>query len=256
MRFLGLLGIGLAAAAPAGAQDVLDAEQLDALANQARAFVPKDEFDVAPALPSVAGKRFSVTVAPLKRGPDNLICDGFPSWGYWPQDGKLEVGAMEGTGIKSDFAAATGRMFASGAGGSDFSTFVSFRSFRCNKVRLPSYEATNGFGAKFTVEKSREEVTAIGGFRMIDTDWKSYWSTQAVGDEARQLSQNIRVRLEGTLEDWAPGRPVLCGSKRTVPETRLPLDETLDICMFNGAADRFEVIDARTGAVLYGSTRS
>jgi hypothetical protein len=147
-------------------------------------------------------------------------------------------------------------MFSTGSGTIDFGTFVTFHSFRCQKTPLPSYTATNGFGAQFTVEKSREAVMAIGGFAMPATSWKTYWTTNVTGDAARQLSQNVRIRMSGTLADWAPGRPVLCGTKVTTPSTRLPIDETLELCMFNGKADLFEVLDTRTGAVHYSSPRS
>jgi hypothetical protein len=241
------------AASPAGT--VMTGDELEAIAKRVRSFVPRDQFDTPPSLPSVTGGRFSYMVMPLERGPSNLICDGYPSWGFWPQDGRLEVGATEGTGIKSDFSTGAGRMFSTGQGMSDFSTMVTFRSFRCQKTRLPSYTATNGFGAQFTIEKSREVVTAIGGFAMPNTSWKTHWTKQVTGEAARQLSRDVRVRISGTLVDWAPGRPVRCGTKVRTPTTRLPYDETLDICLFNGSADLFEVIDARTGEVLFSSPR-
>lgn len=243
----------VAGSQPSGAP--LTGEDLEALASQVRSFVPRDQFDTPPALPSVTGRRFSYIATPLERGPENEICDGYPSWGFWPQDGRLEVGATEGTGIKSDFTSGSSRMFSTGQGTSDFGTMVTFRSFRCQKTRLPGYTATNGFGAQFAVERSREVVTAIGGFAMPDTSWRTHWTTQVSGDAARQLSRNVRVRVSGTLTDWARGRPVVCGRKVSTPTTRRPYDETLDICLFNGRADLFEVLDGRTGEVLFSSPR-
>lgn len=247
--------VGSPPAPPAQHGATLSGDDLEVLASRVRSFAPRDQFDMPPALPSVAGRRFSYTVTPLERGPDNLICDGFPSWGFWPQDGRLEVGATEGTGIKSDFASGSSRMFPTGQGISDFGTMVTFRSFRCQKTRLGSYTATNGFGAQFTVERSREVVTAIGGFAMPDTSWRTYWTTQVSGDAARQLSRSLRVRISGTLTDWAPGRPVLCGRNVSTPSMRRPYEETLDLCLFNGRADLFEVVDSRTGEVLFSSPR-
>lgn len=254
-RVAAALIIGSLFAAPVRGQEVLTGDELEVLAQKVRNFTPRDEFDVPAQLPSVEGKRFTYTVTPLKRGSANKICDGFPSWGYWPEDQRLEVGASQSHGIKHDFAGATGRMFPSGEGLSDFRTMVSFHSFRCQYARLPSYEAVNGFGASVVVEKTREDVTAIGEFALPDTSWKTYWTTEVVGEKARQLSQNIRVRISGKLEDWATGRPVVCGRKKGRPDFSLPLDTDLRICMFNGKADLFEVIDAHSGAILFASRR-
>lgn len=228
--------------------------ELDAIALRARTFHPRDEFDAAPNLPSMEARRFSYTVSPLRTGPDNVICDGFPTWGYWQQDGRLEIGATESLGMRTDFRSGTSPLFASDAGGR--SPFVAFRSFRCQKTRLSSYTATNAFGAEFEISASREIVTAIGDFGDIDTSWRTYWSAQIAGDPARQLSQNVRVRLSGVLSDWAPGRPVVCGSAHDLPRADFPFDKTLEICMFRGQFDLFEVLDARSGEVLFSSPRS
>lgn len=245
-----------AGATPADNRGAMIGDELEALARHARAFSPRDQFDASPAMQSVNGKRFSYTVTPLQTGPDNVICSGYPNWGYWPQDARLEVSAGLGTGIKSNFAGKTeGRMFPSTPGVSEFSAFVTFHSLSCEKTRLPSYTATNRFGAQMTVFKSREVVTAVGEFGMPDTKWKNYWTTQVSGEEARQLSRNVRIRMSGTLRDWAPGKPVLCGRKSSAPTTQLPYDETTEICMFNGRPDLFEVLDARTGKVLHASRR-
>jgi hypothetical protein len=232
---------------------ILTPEQLQSMADRIRSFAPRDEFDVQPALPSLQGRRFSYTVTPLRRGPDNLICAGFPSWGYWPQEGRLEVGGTESLGMRSDFRSGNSAMFAADSEGR--SPFVTFRALRCQKTRLPNYTARNGFGAEFDISATRETVTAIGDFGDINTSWRTYWSAQTTGDAARQLSQNVRVRVSGTLSDWAPGRPLFCGTSHRLPTVDLPIDDRLSICLFRGQADLFEVIDARTGAVLFSSPR-
>ena len=75
------------------------------------------------------------------------------------------------------------------------------------------------------------------------------------GDAARQLTQNLRVRVSGTLSDWWPGTSMLCGKSGSPPTIDLPLDSTLDICMVRGRADHLEVFNAVTGEVLYSATR-
>jgi hypothetical protein len=240
---------------PAPARVALSGDQLEAMARRARAFVPRDRFDVPPALPSVNGSRFSYIVTPLPTGPDNSICQGSPSWGYWPQDGRLEVSAGQGVGIASDYRASDRPMFGGHEGQIATATLVSFSSFRCQKTRLPGYRATNGFGVPFEVGRTTEVVTAIGEFSRPATSWRTYWTTQISGDPARQLAQNLQVRVSGTLSDWAPGRPVACGRSVSRATMSSPVERTVEICMFNGRADLFEVLDARTGAVLFASPR-
>lgn len=240
--------------APTPPGPVMTATELEAIAQQVRRFVPKDRFDAPPKLESLAGRRFSYTVQPRERGLRNEICDGYASWGYWPADGKLEVGDTEGMEIKSDLKSATGTIFPeSGAYRSD--PFVSFRSFTCEKKTLPSYTATNGFGAAVDVFPTSETVTAIAHAGSSDTEWRTYVSLKADGEEARTLSRNVRVRVSGSLDDWAPGKPVLCGVSKSRPTTDRPWETTLDACLFKGRVDLFEVIDARDGRVLYSNKR-
>jgi hypothetical protein len=80
-----LLGsvIGHAAAQTA---PVLTRGELTALTEKADSFTPRDQFESAPALSSVSGKRFTYTVAPLPAGPDNSICSGFPMWSFHAPD--------------------------------------------------------------------------------------------------------------------------------------------------------------------------
>ncbi len=248
---IGIESVGISA--QTAASQPVTAAELDAIAQRVKSFRPRDEFDAPPSSPSMEGRRFSFTVTPLRTGPDNVICDGSPTWGYWQQDGRLEVGATEALAMKADFRSGSAPLFASDAGGR--APFVTFGSFRCQKTRLPSYMANNAFGAQFEIFPSREVVTAIGDFGDVNTSWRTYWSTQISGDPARQLSQNIRVRLSGVLSDWGPGRPVVCGTKRDRPRADSPFEESLEICLFRGQFDLFEVIDARSGEVLFSSPR-
>jgi hypothetical protein len=203
---------------------------------------------------SVSGKRYTYTIAPLKRGPDNLICDGFPSWSYYNLDKKLEIGDLEGLLIRRDLRLGN-RIVIEESISSD-KQFVLFRSLRCKKENLPSYIATNAYGAKVTVFDTKETVTAIGDFGMSpDLDWKTSWSSMISGVAARTLTKNALVRISGRLENWAPGQPVLCGVVESLPRVDSPFRNTLDICLFRGRADLFEVLDSSTGSVLYSTSR-
>lgn len=242
--------------ANASAQEIMTTEQITALAERVKNYTPRDQFDTPPAQPSVAGKRFSYTVTPLQVGPNNMICDGFPTWGYVASDGKLDVGMTGGFALSYQMDGKTGRLFPSAVASVEKNAELTFHSLTCRKVREPNYTATNGFGAKFEIHKETDVVTAIAEFgSQTDSHWHTYWETQVSGDAARQLTQNVRVRISGTLSDWWPGTAMLCGKSSMPPTIDLPLDSTLDICMMRGHADRVEVLNAATGEVLYSATR-
>jgi hypothetical protein len=125
----------------------------------------------------------------------------------------------------------------------------------CDRVQLPSYRATNAYGATFTVEKSRQIVTAIADFEDKSSKWQSSFKISVSGEEARSLVQNLNVRLSGTLSDWKPGSPVACGEQRQSPRSDLPVDRSFELCLVSGSVDLFEVVDTRDGRVLFSSRR-
>ncbi len=234
----------------ASAQETLTGEDLERMAATIRSFQPKDEFDVPPALPSVEGKRFVYTVTPRKRGPNNRICDGFPSWGYFPRQRQLEVSGMLGEELLRDLVFDTGQLWA------PFSTdWLYFRSLSCDWLPGQDYEATNGFGVKVLVDVHKEVVTAIGfvadDILPVREMVRPSWKTITAGDEGRRLARALRLRFSGTLHDWSAGEPVRCASAKSEPTMDFPYEETLDICIFKGRFERFDLIDADTGEIIY-----
>jgi len=220
--------------------------ELSATTKAIRTFKPKDEFDSPPKQPSLADRSFSVTVAPLKRGPDNKICDGFPSWGYFVNDGHYEVGANAGMSLARDLRPRSGLGFPEGEG--SLGAFVYFASFGCERVGDSYYEAKNALGAATRVHRIYDVVLAFSDREAGMT--RNGWSTAITGDAARQLSQAVRIRITGTLKDWSTGQSVICALDRRTPTFQLPMDRTLDICVFRTQALHFEVVDSRTGEVL------
>jgi hypothetical protein len=249
--FIPLREILLAAVATLSPQGAAPETELGAMAAQIRSFTPRDKFDSLPALPSVAGRRFSVVVAPLERGSNNSICSGFPSWGYLPQRSHYEVGSGTGTGLKRSFEGPLGPIFATGSPREP--ALIEYLSFTCSHAKEPAYTTTNGFGAQVQVEKTTDTVTAIAYDYDKPTSWKDYWETTITGDAARQLAKNVRVRISGVLSDWSPGTPIKCGVSRRHPTMALPIDRTLNACLFNGRIDRFEVFNVATGELLYSA---
>lgn len=243
----------LAAAASVSGDTPLTESELTEMATQLRSFTPRDKFDSLPTPPSVAGKQFSVVISPLERGPDNAICSGHPSWGFRPEKGHFEVDAGNGDKMKSSFKGPLGPLFPSDVQREP--GFIRFVSFTCSKTKEQPYVTTNGFGAQVRVEKSTDVVTAIAYDRTRKLPvWKDYWTTAITGNAARQLATNVRVRISGVLGDWSPGISLMCGVSRHHPTMTLPIDRTLDICMFNGRIDKFEVLNVATGELLYSAS--
>lgn len=238
---------------------VLGIAELQKVADQVRNFKPKDEFDTQPTASNLTGQPFSVTVKPKKRGASNSICDGFPSWGYFPQQSNLEVsfnnGSILTSGLTNDSFTAAFPQDKSLSG-----SFLRFASFACNHIDQGQYAATNAFGASVDVEKETHVVVAFSDQdspSKMPTDAVTYWSQTVSGDAARELSQNVAIRITGVIGIWANGQNVICGVKRSSPRFDFPYDKTLNACIFKATSLQFEVLEQQTGEVLYrtNSTR-
>ena len=234
------------------AQDeILDRTQLGAIADTVRHYKPKDLFDLPPAPPALSGKRFSYIVEPRQVGPQNEICEGFPHWGYWQKDTHYEVSAGNGDVRPHALRLINGPALKVDPK-SKWDVFINFMSFSCDKRRLPSYTASNAFGGQVQIQHSHETVTAIGFLAGDIWDKPDYWKKTAVGDEARHLATNVKVRVSGALSHWPDGRTLLCGSETGItPSMSYPFDKEVDICLFAAKPERLEFFDASTGEILY-----
>ncbi|MDB5713592.1 MAG: hypothetical protein JWO15_989 [Sphingomonadales bacterium] len=247
---------GLLTANTTTPSEIIGPDQLAPLATKARSFKPVDQFDTTlPSGVSLDGKHFSYTVAPLPRGPNNSICPGFPSWGYWPEDARLEVGADFGLALTDTFTKHGEQTFANLPKKSGGIATIEYYTFSCDFKKLPSYTATNAYNAEFTIDRTKQTVTAVANFDYAQRPWKVAWSTKITGDAARQLTQNLRIRISGILEDWAPGTPVICGTDAHNPSIISPTDDTVDLCLIKARTDHLEFFNAVTGEVLYSATR-
>jgi hypothetical protein len=246
-----MAGIILTAmSAASSAQETLSGEQLIALIEKVRSFEPRDQFDTLPPQPSLAGKRFSYMVEPRPIGT-KTNCAGYPEWVWLPQQRKLNISWSPTLALTYTLKGRNGPPFPPNLFGIRNSELM-VRSFTCSKTNEPSYMANNAFGAQFSVEKTSEVVNAIADIEQLGTSPpKSSWEALVSGDAARQLSASVRVRVSGTLSDWWPGVSVVCGQKQLQPTIRLPFDRTTDMCLIRGQIERVEVVDQRSGAVLY-----
>lgn len=248
--------IGLAAVAVPGVavgQAPLSLEDLNAFAEEARNFKSRDQFDFAPPQRSLAGVRFSYVVEPMPL--DQKPCSGYPDWSFQAAQGKLNVGWYSGTLFTTQLRGAGGPIFPPNLRDRGRSE-LTYRAFTCRTTKLPSYTATNALGAAFTIEKSVDTVAAIADFVPMTLARRppSSWEAAVTGDAARLLSRNVRLRVSGTLNDWAPGKSVVCGAQRLEPRITLPIDRTTEVCLIRGQITLVELFDQTSNRVLHSQS--
>lgn len=242
-----ILTVGLSSSV--SAQETLSGEQLSALVDKVRNFTPRDQFDAPPVQASLAGKRFSYTVEPRPIG-HATNCDAYPEWVYLPTRARLNFSWSSSLALTYALTGGNGPVFPPNMA-KPRNAELMFRSFTCAKKVEPSYTANNAFGARFTIEKWTDVVSAIADFDPLSgRRLPSSWEAPVTGDEARALSANARIRVSGTLGDWWQGASVVCGLKRLEPSIQVPWDRTTDLCLIRGRVERIEVIDQRSGATL------
>jgi len=229
------------------AVDDLDVETLKEIANKVHSFTPKDEFDQGPPIQNLSGRQFSVTVAPLPRGPHNKIYSGYPSWAYWSDDNHYEVAYIPGMDVAANLKPNFGAGFPTVEG--DFGAFIYYTSFSCTRSGDRYYVAQNAFGAETPVHKTNDKILAFSDVH--DGEALHGWQIHATGDDARALSKWVRIRMTGTLGVWPNGQSVICATGGRSPTFDLPDDDNLDACIFKTTKMRFEVINGQTGEILH-----
>lgn len=226
--------------------------EINALGAKVRAYKPKDEFDAAPSQPSWAGRPFVMTLEPWGTKPPRMACFGYPMWSYSPETQTLYVSPG---GSDLGLAGFRGRQgVISKVPGQDWGRAVRYFATACERVTLPSYTATNAYGASFNIDPTAQVITAIAD-DPIKPEWPESFKLQLPGTAARALVEHLQVRLTGTLRDWKPGVAMACGIRRDGPTASSPYDRTRDLCVANGRIDKFEVIDKRDGRVLHTAVR-
>lgn len=136
------------------------------------------------------------------------------------------------------------------------SSFLRFASFTCKHENERSYRASNAFGATVSVNKEKDVVLAFSSQSQpssIPTSTQTYWSQTIAGDAARELSEEVAIRITGVIGVWPNGENVICGVKNNPPSLDFPYDETLDACIFKASSLTFEVTNQRTNAILYNT---
>ena len=235
--------------APAVPQKTVSLAEINALAAKVRAYKPKDEFDAAPSQPSWTGRSFVLTIDPK---PHRAACFGSPTWSYSAESQTLYVSPGGSDLGLAGFRGQQGVI--SKTLGEEWGRPVLYFATACERVILPSYTATNAYGASFNIDPTAQIITAIAD-DPIQPEWPESFKLQISGDAARTLVEHLQVRLSGTLRDWKPGVAMACDVRRDGPTASSPYDRTRDLCIANGRIGKFEVIDRRNGRVLHSAVR-
>ena len=234
---------------PAVPRETLSLAEINALGARVRAYKPKDEFDAAPSQPSWAGRPFVVTLNP--KAPQTA-CFGSPTWSYSAETQTLYVSPGGSDLGLAGFRGKQGVI--SKVLGEEWGRPVRYFATACERVTLPSYTATNAYGASYNIDPTAQIITAIAD-DPIKPEWPTSFKLQISGPEARKLVDHLQVRWTGTLRDWKPGVAMACDTRRDGPTAASPYDRTRNLCVANGRIDKFEVIDARDGRILHSAVR-
>jgi hypothetical protein len=235
-------------------QPPLSAADLNGQADKLRLFQPKDEFDTPSAQMSVAGRRFSIDVQPWGSNTPPVACFGYPMWSYDSANGTLYVSTGAHQLMLSTFLSKQGTITKK-ATPDVWAEKVHYFASDCVRTDLPSYTASNAYGAEFRIDPTLQTITAVADSVPEGATITKSFEMKAPGAEARSLVRNLRVRFSGVLADWKPGVPVACASRRDGPTAGSPYDRKFDLCLFNGHIDLIELLDVRTGRALQTFTR-
>jgi hypothetical protein len=237
-----------------GHQTPMSAEELNNQAAGARGFRPKDEFDTPPAQASVAGRRFVIEVQPWGTSSPRVACFGYPMWSYDSTSGTLYVSTGGSKLMLHGFLTNQGIVTKKPVP-DHLGEEVHYFASDCARADLPSYTASNAYGAEFRINPTLQTVTAVADNPPSGSALTKSFAMKLAGAEARSLVPNLRVRFRGTLAEWKQGVSVACGKKRDGPSARSPYDRKLDLCLFNAHVDQIELVDVRTGRILQSATR-
>ena len=247
-----LLSLLLLAQSAIAAPTPVTVADINALAVKVRGHKPRDEFDAAPVQPSFNGRTFVVELEPWGTKPPRIACFGSPTWSYSAETQTLYVSPGGSDLGLAGFRGKQGVI--SKILGEEWGRPVRYFATACERVTLPSYTATNAYGASFNIDPTAQIITAIAD-DPIKPEWPTSFKLQISGPEARKLVDQLQVRWTGTMRDWKPGVAMACDTRRDGPTVSSPYDRTRDLCVANGRLDKFEVIDARDGRILHTAMR-
>ena len=211
----------------------LIAADMTTLAQTVRANQPVDEFEPLPKELS-ASRLFRVELPVVPCGSDKTGCLGKPLWSY---DAETE----------------TLLMTFSGSGYADGSTYRVSVHVSCVEQNLGNYAVENVFGVRTNIGKSAQkvvELTLLSAATKYEIGDLITASIKVPPAEARVLSQNLRLRVEGELRQLSSSRVIKCGVDKTRVDMNTIWDVTTDYCRFGAHVISMDYVDGRSGQVV------
>lgn len=202
-------------------------------AQLARSYRPVDEFE-APPKEALASRLFRIEIPVVRWGSDKTGCSGKALWSYGPDTEKL-------------------LLHMSGSGYADGATYRVTIPISCVERNLGNYTVENLFGVKTSIAKRNHAVIELV---MLSSALKHrggeliYAEVKIPRNEARALTDNLKVRVEGEMRELWPGHVVRCGTEKTSVDMKTIWDTTTDYCRFGVHIVSMAFIDGRSGQLL------
>lgn len=118
---------------------------------------------------------------------------------------------------------------------------------RSRSAPFGSYVGQNGFGARVRVSR----VQVITDALVVSGSANDYqWSQSVSGPEARAMSRDLAVVVEGRLADLKSGKLTECTANAVSATLHKPYDVLKDSCDVGGILTRVAFIRRSTGMVL------
>ncbi|MBW8303835.1 MAG: hypothetical protein K0M78_07815 [Brevundimonas sp.] len=135
----------------------------------------------------------------------------------------------------------------------DVSGFATYR------LESPAGRETmsNAYGVSVAVEKFREQIFAVAEISRDYTSRlpggvSSFYTHQMniPPEEARRLTDDLRLVVLGEVRDFRPGRSVVCGSTFAGATINNPRQRSGQTCVLSAEFASFAFVDSGTGTVI------
>ena len=222
----------------------VSADELVAAAEPIRRFLPKDTFETTP---NTELTQTAFVVEQIVGSREDDICYGMPNWRYDANERELQLfylgGIRLGFEVKDRNDAPTGL--------SSKGMLITV-PIRCVQTDKGSYRASNAFGATTTIIRRSVVTTEIAVKTPSGHSPTSIMLTSVSmePDEARLVTANLAVRVEGNLIGWNDQTSLICGIVTSSPNMRTVYDTTTDTCVYQGIIEKVTFFDKNTGSVV------
>ena len=211
----------------------MDTADIMKAAQTARSYRPVDVFE-APPREVLRSRFFRIELPVVTWGSNKTGCLGEALWSYGPGTEMLLL-HMSGSGY---------------ADGANRRVTI---PVSCVEQKLGNYTVENLLGIRTSIGKRTHtiiELTMLSSALKHRTGELIYANVKIPRNEARTLTENLRVRVEGEMRELSPGHVVHCGTEKTSVDMNTIWDTTTDYCRFGAHIVSMAFVDGRSGEVV------